>query len=204
MTKTEFLDLLRYYFRYADAAALEEILADYEAHFAEGAERGLTEAEIAAELGSPRAIYEMYVNEGMVEETFEETVPEPAPEKPSTAEKIAGGAEKMAETATAKAKETWNAAQMQIPEAQALLLKILLAACMGVGFFIIVTTCLILYLISGTFAPIGGLPPLPPLSPVTLAGVGGTGIFAGLALCFTGAEIRKFVNRRTTALGKGA
>ena len=199
MTKTEFLDLLRYYFRHANPAQLEEILADYEAHFAEGEERGLTDAEIAKELGSPRAIYEMYVNEGMVEEIFEET----APGKSSTAEKIVGSAEKVAETATAKAKETWNAAQTQIPEAQALLLKILLAACMGVGFLIIVATCLILYLISGTFSPIGGLPPFPPLSPVTLAGVGGTGIFAGLALCFAGAEIRKFVNRRIPVPGKG-
>ena len=43
MNKTEFLDLLRYYFRNAKKSEVEEILADYEAHFEEGKKRGLTE-----------------------------------------------------------------------------------------------------------------------------------------------------------------
>ena len=40
MNKTEFLDLLRYYFRNAKKSEVEEILADYEAHFEEGKKRG--------------------------------------------------------------------------------------------------------------------------------------------------------------------
>ena len=54
MNKTEFLDLLRYYFRNAKKSEVEEILADYEAHFEEGKKRGLTAEAIAKELGSPK------------------------------------------------------------------------------------------------------------------------------------------------------
>ena len=68
MNKTEFLDLLRYYFRNAKKSEVEEILADYEAHFEEGKKRGLTEEAIAKELGSPKDIYESYASEGVVDE----------------------------------------------------------------------------------------------------------------------------------------
>ena len=68
MNKTEFLDLLRYYFRNAKKSEVEEILADYEAHFEEGKKRGLTEEAIAKELGSPKDIYESYTSEGVVDE----------------------------------------------------------------------------------------------------------------------------------------
>ena len=36
MNETEFLDLLRYYFRNAKTEEVEEILDDYEYHFEEG------------------------------------------------------------------------------------------------------------------------------------------------------------------------
>ena len=68
MNKTEFLDLLRYYFRNAKKSEVEEILADYEAHFEEGKKRGRTEEAIAKELGSPKDIYESYASEGVVDE----------------------------------------------------------------------------------------------------------------------------------------
>lgn len=42
MNETEFLDLLRYYFRNARAEEVKEILADYESHFEEGKKRGLS------------------------------------------------------------------------------------------------------------------------------------------------------------------
>ena len=200
MTKTEFLDLLRYYFRRANPAQLEEILADYEAHFAEGIERGLSEEEIARELGSPHAIYEMYVNEGMVEEISADDFEK----EKSASEKIAGGAGKLAEAATDKAREAWRGIAPQIPEAQLFLLKVLCSACLAVGFLVIAVTGLVLYLLSGTFVPISSMPPLPRISPVTMAGLAGTGGFAGLALCFTGLEIRKFAKRRTSVSEKGA
>lgn len=46
MNETEFLDLLRYYFRNAKTEEVEEILADYESHFEEGKKRGLSEEEM--------------------------------------------------------------------------------------------------------------------------------------------------------------
>ena len=195
MTKTEYLDLLRYYFRRVDAKRLEEILADYEAHFEEGARRGLSEEDISRELGSPHDVYETYIHEGIVEETESaETVSDKA--------SGSGAAEKLgtaADMAAATAQKAWNAVKEDFPGkaagASSLLLKVLMGAVYALGFLVLVTTALVLYLISGTFPAIGGLPPLPSLSPVTLAGVGGTGLFAGLALFFTGMEIKKFSHR---------
>lgn len=68
MNETEFLDLLRYYFRNAKTEEVEEILADYESHFEEGKKRGLSEEEIARELGSPKDIYNSFQSEGVVDE----------------------------------------------------------------------------------------------------------------------------------------
>ena len=56
MNKREFLDLLRYYLRSYPAYIVNDIVADYEEHFRMGAEKGKTEMEIAAELGSPKDI----------------------------------------------------------------------------------------------------------------------------------------------------
>lgn len=211
MTKTEYLDLLRYYFRRVDDKRLEEILADYEAHFEEGARRGLSEEDISRELGSPHDVYETYIHEGIVEETESaETVSEKASGK--AADKIGAAAGKIAEgadIAAATAQKAWNAVKEDFPEkaagASSLLLKVLMGAVYALGFLILVTTALVLYLISGTFPAIGGLSPLPSLSPVTLAGVGGTGLFAALALFFTGMEIKKWTQREPSASAeKGA
>ncbi len=68
MNETEFLDLLRYYFRNGKPEEVKEILSDYESHFEEGKKRGLTEEQIAKELGSPRDIYDSYQSEGVVDE----------------------------------------------------------------------------------------------------------------------------------------
>ncbi len=212
MTKTEYLDLLRYYFRQVDDKRLEEILADYEAHFEEGARRGLSEEDISRELGSPHDVYETYIHEGIVEETESaETVSEKAAGS-GAAEKLGTAAGKIAEgadMAAATAQKAWNAVKEDFPEkaagASSLLLKVLMGAVYALGFLVLVTTALVLYLISGTFPAIGGLSPLPSLSPVTLAGVGGTGFFAGLALFFTGMEIKKWTHREPSASAeKGA
>ena len=40
MRESEFLDLIRYYFRNAKPSEVKEILADYEAHFEEGKKGG--------------------------------------------------------------------------------------------------------------------------------------------------------------------
>jgi uncharacterized membrane protein len=56
--RTEFLAVLRAGLRGAPASAVDEILADYAAHFAEGTAAKRTEADIAAALGDPQALAE--------------------------------------------------------------------------------------------------------------------------------------------------
>lgn len=68
MNEREFLDLLRYYFRKVKPEDVEEILSDYKAHFTEARERGLSDAQIAEELGHPEDIYASYQSEGIVSE----------------------------------------------------------------------------------------------------------------------------------------
>jgi uncharacterized membrane protein len=54
--RAEFLATLRAGLRDAPAASIDEILADYTAHFSEGAAANRSEAEIAAALGDPLAL----------------------------------------------------------------------------------------------------------------------------------------------------
>lgn len=56
MSKREFLDLLRYYLRDYPSSIVNDIVADYEAHFFEGLQNNKTEEEISKELGSPKDI----------------------------------------------------------------------------------------------------------------------------------------------------
>lgn len=194
MNKTEFMDLLRYYFRKISDADLAEILSDYEAHFAEGKERGLSEEEICKELGSPKAIYEMYLHEGMLNEKSGKAQLNDAKDKlADAAGRLANGAGDLAESA----KKTWDTSiGPRVPEAagtvSSLTLKILTYVCFAAGFLIILCTALAVYLLSGTFPALGGLPPLPGLSTLTLAALFGTGFFSGLSLFFVGLELKKY------------
>jgi len=56
MSRAEFLATLRAGLRGAPEATVEEVLADYAAHFDEGVAVQRSEADIAAALGDPRAI----------------------------------------------------------------------------------------------------------------------------------------------------
>ena len=106
MNKTEFLDLLRYYFRNAKKSEVEEILADYEAHFEEGKKRGLTEEAIAKELGSPKDIYESYASEGVVDEK-------------SQSMRFTDDAKEAAKEAAArKAGDAWDEVSPKLPKRQ--------------------------------------------------------------------------------------
>ncbi len=53
MTRVEFIDRLKRGLAGLPAAAIAEIVADHESHFAEGVAAGRTEAEVAAALGDP-------------------------------------------------------------------------------------------------------------------------------------------------------
>ena len=68
MRKTEFMDLLKYYFRHSDKADLKGILEDCEEQFRLGAKQGLSEEEICCKLGHPKNIYRYYIGKPIVPE----------------------------------------------------------------------------------------------------------------------------------------
>lgn len=188
MNRTEFMDLLRYYFRRVSPSELAEILSDYEAHFEEGKKAGLSEEEICRELGSPKAVYEMYLHEGMIHEQ-EET---PAPGR---AEKLAEQAGRLAGQTLDRAQKAWSeSGAPRLPgvlgSAPDLLIKLLFCACYAAGFLLFVLTLFAVYFFGGIL--------FPRLSWVTLGFFTGFGVFASLALLFTGMELRKaYLSRRT-------
>ena len=183
MNKTEFLDLLRYYFRNAKKSEVEEILADYEAHFEEGKKRGLTEEAIAKELGSPKDIYESYASEGVVDEKskgvrFTDDAKEAAQEAAATAARKAGKA--------------WDEVSPKLPAAaeRAALLtsRLLYGTSLLLAVILICATLLVLALISIEFAPLPGVMPLPGLHLMTKLSIGVAGVSSALAVFLIGRE----------------
>ena len=195
------MDLLRYYFRKADPSAVSEILSDYEAHFAEGKKAGLTEEAIAKELGSPKAIYEMYLHEGMIQEAV------PAEGPRFSAEALSGTAEKMAHSAAAaarKAKAAYDGkVRPQVPEAlsgaSAVFLRALYMVCYGMSGLVFLFTFVLVYILSGTLPAFGEISPLPRLSFLTIFGFGGSGFFAGLSLFFIARKVQAYYLERKSA-----
>ena len=68
MRKSEFMDLLKYYFRKADKDDLKGIIEDCEEQFRLGAKEGKSEEEICVELGSPKNIYRYYIGKPIIPE----------------------------------------------------------------------------------------------------------------------------------------
>ena len=62
MNKKQFLDALREALPQTSTGDLNDIMADFEEHFASAAAHGKSEAEICAELGSPREIARQYLD----------------------------------------------------------------------------------------------------------------------------------------------
>lgn len=62
MKKREFLDLLRFYLRDMPKTVTDDIISDYEEHFAIATEKGKSEEDICKELGSPEAIAKEYIS----------------------------------------------------------------------------------------------------------------------------------------------
>lgn len=183
MNKTEFLDLLRYYFRNAKKSEVEEILADYEAHFEEGKKRGLTEEAIAKELGSPKDIYESYASEGVVDEKskgvrFTDDAKEAAKEAAAAAARKAGDA--------------WDEVSPKLPAAaeRAALLtsRLLYGTSLLLAVILICATLLVLALISIEFAPLPGVMPLPGLHLMTKLSICVAGVSSALAVFLIGRE----------------
>ena len=183
MNKTEFLDLLRYYFRNAKKSEVEEILADYEAHFEEGKKRGLTEEAIAKELGSPKDIYESYASEGVVDEKSKSV---------RFTDDAKEAAQEAAATAARKAGKAWNEVTPKLPAAaeRAALLtsRLLYGTSLLLAIILICATLLVLALISIEFAPLPGVMPLPGLHLMTKLSIGVAGVSSALAVFLIGRE----------------
>lgn len=183
MNKTEFLDLLRYYFRNAKKSEVEEILADYEAHFEEGKKRGLTEEAIAKELGSPKDIYESYASEGVVDENSKGV---------RLTDDAKEAAKEAATTAARKASEAWDEVSPKLPAAAEraahLTSRLLYGASLLLSLILACATLLVLALISIEFAPLPGVMPLPGLHLMTKLSIGVAGLSSALAVFFIGRE----------------
>ncbi|MCH4166124.1 MAG: DUF1700 domain-containing protein [Megasphaera sp.] len=68
MRKTEFMDLLKYYFRKSDKGDLKGILEDCEEQFRLGSKEGKSEEEICCKLGHPKNIYRYYIGQPVIPE----------------------------------------------------------------------------------------------------------------------------------------
>ena len=199
MNKTEFLDLLRYYFRNADKKEVAEILPDYESHFEEGKKRGLSEEEIAKELGSPKEIYDSFQSEGVVDERTKGT-------------QLKDTAQKLARDTQAQVEKTWSEVSPKLPAAAEttarMTARFLTAAGIIIAVIIAAATCLILSLLTMNFTPFHGMPPLPHFSPLTLTSIGSFGLFTALSIYFIAQEgsraIRETFEKSTEKGGEKA
>ena len=198
MNKTEFLDLLRYYFRNAKKSEVEEILADYEAHFEEGKKRGLTEEAIAKELGSPKDIYESYASEGVVDEKSKSV---------RFTDDAKEAAQEAAAAAARKAGKAWDEVSPKLPAAaeRAALLtsRLLYGASLLLAIILICATLLVLALISIEFAPLPGVMPLPGLHLMTKLSIGVAGVSSALAVFLIGREGSRALQGSFSKEGKG-
>lgn len=61
MDKKNYLDLLKYYLKDLPDNVIEDIIIDYDQHFAEGVQNGKTEEQISKELGRPEYIAREYL-----------------------------------------------------------------------------------------------------------------------------------------------
>ena len=173
MNETEFLDLLRYYFRNARAEEVKEILADYESHFEEGKKRGLSEEEIAKELGSPKDIYNSFQSEGVVDEK-------------TKGSQLQDRAKEMALGAQEKVEKTWAEVSPRLPAATEttvrMTARLLTAAGIIMAIVVLAAAGLVIGFFSTNLVPFHGMAPLPRFSFLTLASIGSFGIFTALSI----------------------
>ena len=162
---------------------MEEILADYEAHFEEGKKRGLTEEAIAKELGSPKDIYESYASEGVVDEKSKSV---------RFTDDTKEAAKEAAAAAARKAGKAWDEVSPKLPAAaeRAALLtsRLLYGTSLLLAIILICATLLVLALISIEFAPLPGVMPLPGLHLMTKLSIGVAGVSSALAVFLIGRE----------------
>ena len=162
---------------------MEEILADYEAHFEEGKKRGLTEEAIAKELGSPKDIYESYTSEGVVDEKSKSV---------RFTDDAKEAAQEAAAAAARKAGKAWDEVSPKLPAAAEraahLTSRLLYGTSLLLAIILICATLLVLALISIEFAPLPGVMPLPGLHLMTKLSIGVAGVSSALAVFLIGRE----------------
>ena len=192
MNETEFLDLLRYYFRNGKPEEVKEILSDYESHFEEGKKRGLTEEQIAKELGSPRDIYDSYQSEGVVDER-------------TKTGQLKDNALKMAKDAQDRVAKTWTEVSPRLPEAAEttarMTARLLNAAGIIMAVVVLAAAGLVIGLFSTNLTPFHGMAPLPRFSFLTLASIGSFGIFTALSIYLIAREGSQAIE--TSLIGTG-
>ena len=187
MNETEFLDLLRYYFRNAKTEEVEEILADYESHFEEGKKRGLSEEEIAKELGSPKDIYNSFQSEGVVDEK-------------AKGSPLKSRALDMAKDAQDKMGKTWDAVSPRLPGAAEATAR-MTARLLIMAIVVLAAAGLVIGLFSTNLVPFHGMTPLPRFSFLTLASIGSFGIFTALSIYLIAREGSRAIE--TSLIGTG-
>lgn len=181
MTKEQYLDLLRYYFRQAKAEDLQEIISDYEEHFRSGYEQNLTDEDIIHALGEPKQIYEAYLSEGIITEKkglLKGDLKEDLKDMFDKAQ------EEFHTTMKPQLPHYWQEASKAVFLTSGTLAYALAALC----WFI---TLIITYLLSIQWQPLADVAPLPAVSLVTVVAFCLTGIGAGLTCLFIGQECFK-------------
>ncbi len=196
MNKTEFMDLLRYYFRDTDPSILQEILTDYEEHFAAAAAQGKSEEATARELGSPKDIYDAYLQEGLVEKISARSRYE------HHKEQLRKGADQL----YTSVQQTWDAdIRPNLPSAAkkagtTILYAVSLLS--QIAAVLSILAMLAVILVFGGFTglplqPIAVLPPLPLLHPLTLVCAGIFGLTSAATFYFLGKECRRILSLTT-------
>ena len=180
MNKKSFLEALRNIFKKARVADVESIIEVYEAHFAVGHEKGLTDDEIIKSLGTPEEIYASYVDAGIITDTLNEDG--------NTSKSV-----NMQEI-YARFDEYKERLLPQLPgmakKASKTLVAIGSALAYIVGVLILVITPAILYLLGSSWQPFENVTAFPAVSMITLVALAGVGLFGGLTCIFIGTELR--------------
>lgn len=177
MTKEQYLDLLRYYFRQAKTEDLNEIISDYEEHFIAGHDQQLSDEEIIENLGDPKDIYNEYLSEGIVTE------------KKGL---LKGDLKEIMD----RAQREITAMKPKMPYLLTQTSKAVLYLSTIVAYLIAIICWFItpftIYLLSIQWQPFTNIPPLPQLSLTTLIALALTGVGCGFTSFFIGGECYKY------------
>lgn len=184
MNKDNFLSALRNIFKNARVSDVESIIDVYEEHFAAGYEKGLSDSEIIASLGTPEEIYASYVDAGIITDIGDDT---------------SGKKAINLEALYSRLDDYRTRLVPQLPSMARTAARTLLSIGSWLsyitGTLIFICIPAIIYLLSISWQPFENITALPALSMVTLVLLGGMGLFGGLTCIFVGIELRGVKHR---------